>query len=147
MTAQKHQKSLSNCRKSWSESGNHSWVWKNVEYGAAVLKEKHGANIELTKDNLLLACRVVCCSAKEMWCVQQVSFVSREYAPNTWMAYNSMISHLHMWNKECWFGIFGRRSMSFKDRADPRLAPNQWKMALLCNAVSHCLGADLESTL
>ena len=32
-------------------------------------------------------------------------------------------------------------------RADSRFAPSQWEMALLCNDVSHLLGASLESTL
>ena len=32
-------------------------------------------------------------------------------------------------------------------RADPRFAPNQWETALLCNDVSHWLGANLESAL
>ena len=32
-------------------------------------------------------------------------------------------------------------------RADSRFAPSQWEMALLCNDVSHWLGANLESTL
>ena len=30
---------------------------------------------------------------------------------------------------------------------DPRFAPNQWETALLCNDVSHWLGASLESAL
>ena len=32
-------------------------------------------------------------------------------------------------------------------RADSRFAPSQWEMALLCNGVSHWLGASLESAL
>ena len=32
-------------------------------------------------------------------------------------------------------------------RADSRFAPSQWETALLCNDVSHWLGANLESTL
>ena len=32
-------------------------------------------------------------------------------------------------------------------RADSRFAPSQWEVALLCNAISHWLGANLESTL
>ena len=32
-------------------------------------------------------------------------------------------------------------------RADSRFAPSQWEMALLCNDVSHWLGANLESAL
>ena len=32
-------------------------------------------------------------------------------------------------------------------RADSRFAPSQWKTALLCNDVSHWLGAHLESAL
>ena len=33
------------------------------------------------------------------------------------------------------------------NRADSRFAPRQWEMALLCNDVSHWLGANLESAL
>ena len=32
-------------------------------------------------------------------------------------------------------------------RADSKLAPNQWETSLQCNAASHWLGANLESTL
>ena len=35
----------------------------------------------------------------------------------------------------------------WKSRADSRFAPSQWEMALLCNDVSHWLGASLESAL
>ena len=33
------------------------------------------------------------------------------------------------------------------NRADSRFAPSQWERALLCNDVSHWLGASLESAL
>ena len=33
------------------------------------------------------------------------------------------------------------------NRADSRFAPSQWETALLCNDVSHWLGASLESAL
>ena len=32
-------------------------------------------------------------------------------------------------------------------RADSRFAPSQWETTLLCNDVSHCLGANLEPDL
>ena len=32
-------------------------------------------------------------------------------------------------------------------RADSMFAPSQWETALLCNAVSHWLGANIESAL
>ena len=35
----------------------------------------------------------------------------------------------------------------FVYRADSRFAPSQWETALLCNDVSHWLGANLESAL
>ena len=38
-------------------------------------------------------------------------------------------------------------SMPFPCRADFRLAPSQWETSLQSNAVSHCLGANLESAL
>ena len=36
---------------------------------------------------------------------------------------------------------------SYKSQADFRFAPSQWETALLCNDVSHWLGATLESAL
>ena len=36
---------------------------------------------------------------------------------------------------------------SCRVRSDSRLAPSQWETALLCNDVSHWLGANLESSL
>ena len=44
----------------------------------------------------------------------------------------------------CWDGV------SFLQpayKADSRFAPRQWEMALLCNDISHWLGANLESAL
>ena len=38
-------------------------------------------------------------------------------------------------------------STYIKYRADPRLAPSQWETSLQSNAVSHWLGANLESAL
>ena len=35
----------------------------------------------------------------------------------------------------------------YHHRADSRFAPSQWETALLCNDVSHWLGASLESAL
>ena len=37
--------------------------------------------------------------------------------------------------------------MNNTTRADSRFAPSQWEAALLCNDVSHWLGANLESAL
>ena len=44
--------------------------------------------------------------------------------------------------REIWKLIF-----NFHYRADSRCAPSQWETALLCNDVSHWLGANLESAL
>ena len=38
-------------------------------------------------------------------------------------------------------------SRSEPSRVDSRFAPSQWEMALLCNDISHWLGASLESAL
>ena len=35
----------------------------------------------------------------------------------------------------------------YRNRADARFVPSQWETALLCNDVSHWLGANLESAL
>ena len=40
-----------------------------------------------------------------------------------------------------------RAGFNGKSRADSRFAPSQWEMALLCNNVSHWLGANLESAV
>ena len=37
--------------------------------------------------------------------------------------------------------------LRYCNRADSRFAPSQWETALLCNGVSHWLGASLESAL
>ena len=45
------------------------------------------------------------------------------------------------------FGLSHRYHPSTHIRADSRFVPSQWETALLCNAVSHWLGASLESAL
>ena len=40
-----------------------------------------------------------------------------------------------------------RQTKDSASRIDYRLAPSQWETALLCNDVSHLLGANLESAL
>ena len=42
-------------------------------------------------------------------------------------------------------GRSGKEDQRINDRADSRFAPSQWETALLCNNVSHWLGASLES--
>ena len=39
------------------------------------------------------------------------------------------------------------RAATYKPRADSSFVPSQWETALLCNHVSHWLGASLESAL
>ena len=53
------------------------------------------------------------------------------------------------WHDSIFIGS-ARRSMLKENivvRADSRFAPSQWETALLCNNVSHWLGASLESAL
>ena len=38
-------------------------------------------------------------------------------------------------------------SIWWRHHVDSRFAPSQWETTLLCNGVSHCLGASLESAL
>ena len=40
-----------------------------------------------------------------------------------------------------------KTEVDHKHRADSRFAPSQWETALLCNDISHWLGASLESAL
>ena len=42
---------------------------------------------------------------------------------------------------------FGPNYSFIASRADSRFVPSQWEMALVCNNVSHWLGASLESAL
>ena len=37
--------------------------------------------------------------------------------------------------------------LQYNCRADSRFAPSQWETSLQSNAISHCLGANLESAL
>ena len=50
--------------------------------------------------------------------------------------------HVHNW---CWVREMDFHIIIF--RADSRFVPSQWETALLCNHVSHCLRASLESPL
>ena len=43
--------------------------------------------------------------------------------------------------------IAGEGLKAYYHRADSRFSPNQWEEALLCNNISHWLGASLESAL
>ena len=43
--------------------------------------------------------------------------------------------------------VGGECHLGWGYRADSRFAPSQWEMALLCNDVSHWLGASIESPL
>ena len=54
-----------------------------------------------------------------------------------------MLRHASFFHSFC--GIITK--LNIKYRADSRFAPSQWEMVLLCNDVSHWLGASLESTL
>ena len=57
-----------------------------------------------------------------------------------------MVSILIGWRCPLW--IFSPRPVDdISTRADSRFAPSQWETALLCNDVSHWLGAKLESAL
>ena len=51
----------------------------------------------------------------------------------------------------CTLTIFSQYDVNgtgwYRCRADSRFAPSQWETALLCNDVSHWLGANLESAL
>ena len=45
------------------------------------------------------------------------------------------------------FGMEEQNDFSPKPRADSRLAPSEWETSLQSNAISHWLGANLESAL
>ena len=55
------------------------------------------------------------------------------------------------WNHSTWLTSPGYQSPAIQERslsrADSRFAPSQWETALLCNDVSHWLGANLELAL
>ena len=50
-------------------------------------------------------------------------------------------------SRASWNGSYITHTYTYADRADSRFAPSQWETALLCNDVSHWLGASPESAL
>ena len=54
---------------------------------------------------------------------------------------------LHAWHGLFLFHVLISTSIYMYIRADSRFAPSQWETALLCNGVSHWLGASLKSAL
>ena len=54
---------------------------------------------------------------------------------------------IHILHEEFTFKLFSLIQLRIYFRADSRLAPSQWETALQSNAVSHWLGANLESAL
>ena len=65
-----------------------------------------------------------------------------------WYHPTTMSQHIEAWTK--WLPFSNKSSMmrgQYHIRADSRLAPSQWETSLQSNAVSHWLGANLESTL
>ena len=77
---------------------------------------------------------------------ERISMSRRRAAPflqlNVFLVYcyGSMAWGMNMWTP--WEAIGQHVNTD-----DSRFAPSQWETALLCNAVSHWLGASLESTL
>ena len=53
---------------------------------------------------------------------------------------------LFLWMDITWLHVNSLYLLCYS-RVDSRFAPSQWETALLCNAVSHWLGASLESAL
>ena len=68
------------------------------------------------------------CSYLQRKCLTNSLFYTE--IPQYWK--DSHVLHLHEW----WYC-----------RADSRFVPSQWETVLLCNSVSHWLGASLESAL
>ena len=53
----------------------------------------------------------------------------------------------HIVRIACWWGLWIWFTLSAITKANSRFAPSQWETALLCNDVSHWLGASLQSAL
>ena len=67
------------------------------------------------------------------WHFVDVVYQNNAYLASTWPVYG--------------LALLGSSIMAWRYRADSRCVPSQWEMALLCNDVSHWLGASLESAL
>ena len=90
---------------------------------------------------------------RDMWCGFS-GYRRTEVNPALGHMYIVAMISLVSWNKErykimmCFFTADNKETTRLlTSRADSRLAPRQWKTSLQCNAVSHWLGANLESAL
>ena len=83
------------------------------------------------------------------WKLNFVYGRSKSYEQKEILLYNSYIDVDRGWQKFYYgTGIYNKiLQIAWQFRADSRFALSQWETALLCNDVSHCLGASLESAL
>ena len=80
----------------------------------------------------------------------EIQIMMTEYQP----ARNGVcyVSHQLLWSPRTWSlsnqtKYFRIAQMQFNRRVDSRFASSQWETTLLCNDVSHWLGASLESAM
>ena len=69
------------------------------------------------------------------WFTLLTIFISKAYGYNAWLCGVYILQ----------WPFLAKVSRAFRCRADSRFAPSQWEAALLCNDVSHWLGANTES--
>ena len=97
---------------------------------------------------------VIRVSAKHSMCISR--YTTKAYDNNLWCTKRA--TYLLRcgpfgkdWNSQCFshFDIIGKLYLLFvySIGADSKFAPSQWETVLLCNDVSHWLGANLESGL
>ena len=83
------------------------------------------------------------------WCRQATSHYLSQCWPRSVSPYGiTRAQWVKMLCIMIWFLFHSIGSViCYQYRADSRFAPGQWETALLCNGVSHWLGANLESSL
>ena len=91
------------------------------------------------------------------WCCQPISHGLNHWWPRSPMWYDitrqqwvNIKIHFEMQQQsftERHTPLVGLITTPYVSRTDSRFAPSQWETALLCNAISHWLGANLKSSL
>ena len=95
---------------------------------------------------LILWCYINCWHGESFWRKHKISAFSRRWdGTGTWnvCSQETRINWSHIVNNTS----ANESTQWTTGRADSRFSSSQWETALLCNDVSHLLGASLESAL
>ena len=77
-----------------------------------------------------------------------VTWPASTWPQSTWTSTSNIPAHCPTYVDTCSSSSIIRKSWVLSDcRANSRLAPSQWETSLRSNAISHWLGANLESAL